>query len=48
VARRVEFRKASLPGYDLGTELSSVFENGSCKIMAREKLGYEKKTPCVI
>jgi hypothetical protein len=42
----VEFRGASLPGYELGSrgiELSAVFG-----ITARKELGCEKKTSCVI
>jgi hypothetical protein len=48
---RVEFREASLPGYELGSrgiELRRVFGIDSCKIMARKELGCEKKTSCVI
>jgi hypothetical protein len=47
----VEFQDASLPGYELGNkgiESSRVFGIDSCRIMARKKLGCEKKTSCVI
>jgi hypothetical protein len=47
----VEFRDASLPGYELGSrgiEPSRVFGIGSCRIMARKEFGGAKKTSCVI
>jgi hypothetical protein len=43
---RVEFRDASLPGYELETDL--VFGIDSCKITTRQELGCERKTSCVI
>jgi hypothetical protein len=44
---QVEFRDASLPGYELGsTELSRIFGVG--RIMARKELGCEKKTSCMV
>jgi hypothetical protein len=48
---RVEFREASLPGYELGSrgiELSRVFGTGCCRIMARKELDCANKTSCVI
>jgi hypothetical protein len=48
---RVEFRDASLPGYELGSrgiELSRVFGTGSRRIRARKKLGGAQKTSYVI
>jgi hypothetical protein len=50
---RVEFRDASLPGYELGSrgiESSRVesSELARCRIIGRKDLGYEKKTSCVI
>jgi hypothetical protein len=47
----VEFRDASLPGYELWSreiELSRVFGIVYCKIMARKELSGAKKTLCVI
>jgi hypothetical protein len=44
----VVLRDASLPGYELEIELSLVFAIDSCRIIARKKLGFEKKASCVI
>jgi hypothetical protein len=47
----VEFRDASLPGYELGSrgiEMSSVFGTGNYRIMARKELDCEKKTSRVV
>jgi hypothetical protein len=47
----VELREASLPGYEpwrKGNELSRVFGIGSCRIMARREVNWEKKTSCAI
>jgi hypothetical protein len=42
----VEFRDASLPGYELGAEELNWVRSG--RKMARKELGYEKKASCVI
>jgi hypothetical protein len=49
--RRVEFREASLPGFELGsrgTELGRVFGIDSRRRMGRKELDWEMKTLCVI
>jgi hypothetical protein len=48
---RVELRNASLPGYELGSRgivLSRIVGIGIWRIMARNDLGGEKKTSCVV
>jgi hypothetical protein len=47
----VEFREASLSGYELGSrgiELSRVFRISRCRIMVRKELSCETKTLYVI
>jgi hypothetical protein len=47
---RVQFRDASLPGYELGSrgiELYRVFGIGTYRIMVKEELDCERKTSCV-